>query len=173
MKTPKSNPLPRDEFHRMRRHANESKLALCEQDADGRVVHQNQRCRVLCGRKTGTRCVDGCKLLLGDFAEHQLQLLRNVVVHGECVELAGVRMGKSNFVVMEFHSRRYRRQFSALKQWGLTPAEERVVRMRIAGFPLEHIARALGVARTTVKTHLLHAYQKIPADLARKLLRSG
>ncbi|MCA0035361.1 helix-turn-helix transcriptional regulator [Mesorhizobium sp. B263B2A] len=48
--------------------------------------------------------------------------------------------------------------FAAL--YGLTPAEVRIVELIVAGRTQREIAKALGLASATVKTHLLHVFEK-------------
>ena len=44
--------------------------------------------------------------------------------------------------------------------YGLTPAEERVFDLIIAGKSTEDISRTLAVAPSTLRTHLLHVFEK-------------
>jgi DNA-binding CsgD family transcriptional regulator len=44
--------------------------------------------------------------------------------------------------------------------YDLTPAESRVLELVCEGATQEAIADALGIARSTVKTHLLHVFEK-------------
>lgn len=48
--------------------------------------------------------------------------------------------------------------FAAL--YGLTPAEVRIVELIVAGQTQREIAKSLGLASATVKTHLLHVFEK-------------
>jgi DNA-binding CsgD family transcriptional regulator len=48
--------------------------------------------------------------------------------------------------------------FAAL--YGLTPAEVRIAEMIVAGRTQREIAKSLGLASATVKTHLLHVFEK-------------
>jgi DNA-binding CsgD family transcriptional regulator len=48
--------------------------------------------------------------------------------------------------------------FAAL--YGLTPAEVRIVELIVAGRTQREIAKSLGLASATVKTHLLHVFEK-------------
>ncbi len=61
--------------------------------------------------------------------------------------------------------------------FGLTPREADVCALLVAGRELRSIARELGVSVTTVRTHLLHAFDKTgtrrQADLIKKLLAAA
>lgn len=166
------NPPGQDDFFSVSSEldANE-KLSICELGPGDVVRRQNIACRTLCGKRVGSRCTDGCRKILLGASEQQLISRENVILHGREANLIELRTSHSKLVFAELHQNAYRDAFSRLASLGLTPAEQRVARMKYSGFSIRDIAGALFVSPSTIKTHLLHAYQKLPSSVVTKIQR--
>ncbi len=138
-----------------------SRLALCKRNLEGVVLSQNKECLRLCENRGATVCLDGCSVFLSPMEQGQMQIHENVILRGECCNLVAFDIGDHRYTAIESHDSHFRELFSKLKDAALTVSEEKVMKMKIAGFTNRQIADELFVTVSTVKTHLLHAYRKI------------
>ncbi len=115
----------------------------------------------MCENRSSTVCLDGCNAFLSPTKQGKMQIHENVIMHGECCNLVAFDIGDHRYTAVESHESHFLEIFSKLKEMSLTTSEEKVMKMKMAGFTNRKIADELFITTSTVKTHLLHAYRKI------------
>jgi DNA-binding CsgD family transcriptional regulator len=148
---------------------NNDGLLSCERDTQGKVLWQNASCIAFCGLREGASCSDGCSRYRAAREPGGMHIHANAVVRDACCDLVFFELENRSQTVIELHENKFHAEFSLMEGKGLSKSEKRVVKMRIAGFPASQIASELFVSLSTVKTHLLHAYQKLGPELVARL----
>lgn len=144
-------------------------VVLCVRDQGGVVKTQNISCQLFCGNRVGEVCHSGCNYFLSGSEKEGIKIYKNVIINDEACDLVFVRLMKEKISIIELHKKKFEEIFTLLCQQGLSKSEERILKMKVAGFRVREIARLLFISEATVKSHLLHAYQKIGSELLNRI----
>jgi DNA-binding CsgD family transcriptional regulator len=91
----------------------------------------------------------------------------------EVVRMGGDRQPPSFLILLREVKTQYSRKVAdAARGYGLTRAEQRLLRVLFDGISLPEAARCLGVARTTARTHLQRLFEKTGTRRQADLLRT-
>lgn len=142
-------------------------VAVCVRSRDGRVIEISTACKRLCKSRKGRICRAGCTLHFRPSSDERQEttVLRNrdigdwradIVVREQGASVTTVLFplapseGTMTCVDLNYVSR------------GLSRAEAQVLSLAQAGHSNAEIGKRLGIARSTVRTHLNRIYQKWP-----------
>ena len=148
----------------------DSKIGICIKKKDHTVIHQNSDCIDICGIQYGKVCNFGCMGLLekmnsDTLNSRSIELLQRSKVKDQLCDIAIINDGDHLFTLLLDIKNRVEVDYHLFEEYGLTSRELEVVKLRLEGRSNAEISEQLFVAKSTLKTHLNHIYQKLPSNL--------
>lgn len=134
-------------------------MFYCLCDDNGVVVEQSKACQKLCGKTTGTVCLDGCQQHL-KFKKNEpgTILLKNRTVHNRNFDILRYEQGEHNVIVLV---ERIEQQSKIDNLNALTVKEKEVAQLIVKGYSNQEILQELNILQSTLKTHINRIYQKL------------
>lgn len=156
----------KDEKDTLHEALQDAAVAVCVKDSSGRVLMQDDACKVICGDRAGTICTDGCMALFAAdddrrWSDWGSSSYRNSMIHGTLADVTMISSPRRLTTFLQPLDERHRATLARCAEAGLTSREEEVLMQILRGASNSEISTRLGVSYTTLRTHLNRMYTKL------------
>ena len=145
-------------------------VGICVKKIDQTVNFQNENCLKVCGNQNGKICDFGCIKILNRKNSEILNspgmdLLPRSTIKGELCDVVVINDGQNLFSILLNLKDKIKIDFDYFKDFDFTQRELEVIKLRLEGKSNSEVCEILFIAKSTLKTHLNHIYQKLPSNI--------
>lgn len=134
-------------------------MFFCVCDSNDVVMEQSSSCQKLCGKRTGSVCLDGCQEHLKFKKDEEgTVLLKNRTVHEKNFDILRYHQN-DNRVIILVEREDEDSKIDNLRV--LTVKEKEVAKLIVKGYSNQEILLELNILKSTLKTHINRIYQKL------------
>lgn len=143
-----------------------AELGICIKDASRSVIAQNDRCRSICGDRSGEVCDDGCMALHRDddslqWPDWGTTVHRNARIDEGHYDVTLICSSERVVTLLQPLEKKYEEAMAYYRKQDLTPRELEVVSLLLRGRSNTEITGELGISHATLRTHLNRVYSKL------------
>ena len=148
-----------------------SGVSVCVQDLRGEILYQNSPCVSICGGRVGLLDPAFCrKRCLRHYVSDPRIPAQNEGtqshsdrrIGGSFFDVVFLKTGTSLVTILHPVGDRGQAEVRLLAAAGLSRREVEIAALIVRDVPNTEIARRLGIAKSTLKTHLNNIYRKVP-----------